>query len=84
MPARMMGLSYIVESTMQAHAKPDTTDTLPASDPVLPATNHIGADEKMNDDTGLSNTANRQKPIDQGSRQAAQSNVGRRDDGTPD
>ncbi len=44
----------------------------------------LAADENMDDDTGLSNRANRQSPVDQGSKQAAQSNVGRRDDGTPD
>lgn len=46
--------------------------------------NDLAADEKMDDDTGLSNTANKQKPIDQGTRQMEQSNVGRRDDMTPD
>ena len=44
----------------------------------------LAADEDMDDDTGLSNRANRQAPQDPGSRQAEQSNVGRRDDGTPD
>ena len=44
----------------------------------------LAADENMDDDTGLSNRVNRQPAEDQGSRQAAQSNVGRRDDGTPD
>ncbi len=44
----------------------------------------LAADEDMDDDTGLSNRANRQSAEDPGSRQAAQSNVGRRDDGTPD
>jgi hypothetical protein len=54
--------------------------------PRSPRGKHLAADEKMDDDTGLSNTANRQSSdnIDEGSRQAAQSNVGRRDDGTPD
>lgn len=47
--------------------------------------NQLAGDQKMDDDTGLSNTANRQSAeIDQGSRQSQQSNVGRRDDGTPD
>lgn len=46
--------------------------------------NRLAADEDMDDDSGLSNTANRQSAVDQGSRQASQSNVGRRDDGTPD
>jgi hypothetical protein len=52
----------------------------------LPATHHLAADENMDDDTGLSNRANRQSAdvIDEGSRQELQSNVGRRSDGTPD
>ena len=46
---------------------------------------HLAADDDLDDDTGLSNRANRQSAdIAQGDRQAAQSNVGRRDDGTPD
>jgi hypothetical protein len=53
--------------------------------PKSPRGSGLAADEKMDDDTGLSNTANRQSTeVDQGSRQQAQSNVGRRDDGTPD
>ena len=52
--------------------------------PRSPGASKLSADEDMDDDTGLSNRANQQQPIDQGSRQAAQSNVGRRDDGTPD
>jgi hypothetical protein len=43
--------------------------------------NRLNADEKMSDDTGFSN---RQPPIDEGSKQAQQSNVGRRDDMTAD
>ena len=40
---------------------------------------------KMDDDTGLSNTANRApSEPEQNKRQERQSNVGRRDDGTPD
>jgi hypothetical protein len=46
--------------------------------------NRLDADEDMDEDTGLSDKGNRQTAIDQGSRQAGQSNVGRRDDGTPD
>lgn len=46
---------------------------------------NLSADEDMDDDTGLSNTANRQSAQqDQRNRQMEQSNVGRRDDGTPD
>jgi hypothetical protein len=44
----------------------------------------LAADQDMDDDTGLSNKANRQSAQDQGNRQSEQSNVGRRDDGTPD
>jgi hypothetical protein len=45
----------------------------------------LAADDDMDDDTGLSNTANRQSARqEQGNRQSEQSNVGRRDDGTPD
>lgn len=51
-----------------------------------PVTRKLSADQDMDDDTGLSNRANRQAAdqIDEGSRQERQSNVGRRDDGTPD
>lgn len=52
--------------------------------PKSPGTRNLSADRKMDDDTGLSNTVNQQVPIDQGSRQMEQSNVGRRDDMTPD
>lgn len=53
--------------------------------PMSPRGKQLTADEKMNDDTGLSNTANRQSAEpDQGYRQELQSNVGRRSDGTPD
>ncbi|HEY0065095.1 MAG TPA: hypothetical protein VGC21_23455 [Telluria sp.] len=53
--------------------------------PKSPGTKNLSADQKMDDDTGLSNTANRQSAEqDQGSRQMEQSNVGRRDDMTPD
>jgi hypothetical protein len=46
--------------------------------------NQLAADRKMDDDTGLSNTANTQLPIDERARQAEQSNVGRRSDMTAD
>jgi hypothetical protein len=53
--------------------------------PKSPAGNRQAADQKMDDDTGLSNTANREpSELDQNFRQDRQSNVGRRDDGTPD
>jgi hypothetical protein len=53
--------------------------------PKSPRGNRQSADEKMDDDTGLSNTANREpSELDQNLRQERQSNVGRRDDGTPD
>lgn len=54
-------------------------------EPMAPAGNRQAADRKMDDDTGLSNTANREpSELDQNLRQDRQSNVGRRDDGTPD
>jgi hypothetical protein len=63
------------------HESNDLAGGLPRS----PAGNHQSADEKMDDDTGLSNTANREpSELDQNERQEQQSNVGRRDDGTPD
>lgn len=53
--------------------------------PRSPKGKSLSADEDMDDDTGLSNRVNRQSAEpDQGSRQMDQSNVGRRDDGTPD
>jgi hypothetical protein len=53
--------------------------------PRSPGSGKLAADDKMDDDTGLSNTANRQSAEqDKASRQSQQSNVGRRDDGTPD
>jgi hypothetical protein len=50
--------------------------------PKSPGGHHLAADQKMDDDTGLSNTANR--PSATPDRQDLQSNVGRRSDGTPD
>ncbi|MES3021286.1 MAG: hypothetical protein V4857_06840 [Pseudomonadota bacterium] len=65
----------------QLHESNDLAGGLPRS----PGTQHLSADDLMDDDTGLSNTANRQSvEVDEGSRQGQQSNVGRRDDGTPD
>lgn len=53
--------------------------------PKSPRGKQLSADENMNDDTGLSNRANRQSAEpDTRTRQMEQSNVGRRDDGTPD
>jgi hypothetical protein len=54
--------------------------------PRSPGAGKLAADDDMDDDTGLSNRGNRQsaEDIDEGSRQSRQSNVGRRDDGTPD
>lgn len=50
-----------------------------------PVGSRQSAEQDMDEDTGLSNRANRQSSeADEGSRQAKQSNVGRRDDGTPD
>jgi hypothetical protein len=50
--------------------------------PKSPGGHHLAADQKMDDDTGLSNTVNR--PPATPDRQDLQSNVGRRSDGTPD
>jgi hypothetical protein len=53
--------------------------------PANPAGHYLAADQKMDDDTGLSNTANRAAAeLDPNLRQERQSNVGRRSDGTPD
>jgi hypothetical protein len=52
--------------------------------PKSPGGRHMAADRKMDDDTGLSNTANRAPEMDERERQEQQSNVGRRSDGTPD
>lgn len=53
--------------------------------PRSPGGSRQSAEQDMDEDTGLSNRANRQSSeIDEGSRQSKQSNVGRRDDGTPD
>ena len=54
--------------------------------PKSPGGKRLAADQDMDDDTGLSNRGNRQsaEEIDDGTRQAEQSNVGRRSDGTPD
>ncbi len=60
------------------HQPNDVAGGLPKS----PAGHHLHADEKMNDDTGLSNTVN--QPPANPDRQDLQSNVGRRSDGTPD
>lgn len=53
--------------------------------PRSPSGHSMSSDEKMNDDSGLSNSANREpSELDQNNRQERQSNVGRRSDGTPD
>jgi hypothetical protein len=46
--------------------------------------NELAADQKMDDDTGFSNTVNQVPPVDERARQAEQSNVGRRSDMTAD
>jgi hypothetical protein len=50
--------------------------------PKSPGGHHLAADQKMDDDTGLSNTVN--QPPATPDRQDLQSNVGRRSDATPD
>jgi hypothetical protein len=58
---------------------------LSTDDPAAPRGSSMAADQNMDDDTGLSNRANRQPAaVETGNQQAKQSNVGRRDDGTPD
>ncbi len=68
----------------QEYGVHDSNDAA-GSYPMSPRGKQLTADEKMNDDTGLSNTANRQSAEpDEGYKQELQSNVGRRSDGTPD
>lgn len=74
------GSGQYQDALPKSHESNDVAGGMPRS----PGGNRQSADEKMDDDTGLSNTANRQAPIDEGSRQTQQSNVGRRDDMTPD
>ncbi|HEU4853047.1 MAG TPA: hypothetical protein VFT37_12920 [Telluria sp.] len=57
----------------------DSAGGLPRS----PGGSRMSAEQDMNDDTGLSNSANRQE-VDMGTKQEQQSNVGRRSDMTPD
>lgn len=73
-------LNKPAEALPQQHRPNDVAGGLPKS----PGGHHLAADRKMDDDTGLSNTANREPVIDDGVRQEQQSNVGRRSDGTPD
>ncbi len=72
----------------EQHAEPAERQSNDAAGgyPRSPGTNHLAADENMDDDTGLSNRANRQSAddIDNGTKQEKQSNVGRRSDMTPD
>lgn len=51
--------------------------------PRSPGGKRLASDQDMDQDTGLSNRANRQSAEDE-ARQSGQSNVGRRDDLTPD
>jgi hypothetical protein len=69
----------------QGIAQPHQSNDVAGGMPKSPGGNRQSADQKMDDDTGLSNTANREpSELDQNLRQDRQSNVGRRDDGTPD
>lgn len=72
------------EMAHEGNADDRQSNDLAGGLPRSPAGSHLAADEKMNDDTGLSNTANRQAPAAADERQEEQSNVGRRSDGTPD
>ena len=71
-----------------AHAgaqKSDDSQNVAADAPSSPGGHHLAADQKMDDDSGLSNTANRtSSELERNERQERQSNVGRRSDGTPD
>ena len=73
-------------SQQQGRATQRDSNDLAGGYPKSPGTGHLAADQKMDDDTGLSNRANRQsaEDIDEGTRQEQQSNVGRRSDMTPD
>jgi hypothetical protein len=66
------------DGVTQVHESNDVAGGLPKS----PGGKHLAADQKMDDDTGLSNTTN--QPPANPDRQDLQSNVGRRSDGTPD
>lgn len=52
--------------------------------PKSPGGKRLPADQDMDEDTGLSNRANRQSTDEAENRQSGQSNVRRRDDLTPD
>ena len=73
-------------SQQQGQAAQRDSNDVAGGMPRSPGTGHLAADQKMDDDTGFSNSANRQTAadIDDGTRQQNQSNVGRRDDMTPD
>ena len=63
----------------------DDSKNVAADAPSSPGGQRLAADQKMDDDSGLSNTANRtSSELDRNARQERQSNVGRRSDGTPD
>jgi len=63
----------------------DDSQKVAADAPSSPGGHRLAADQKMDDDSGLSNTANRKSSeLDRNERQERQSNVGRRSDGTPD
>lgn len=70
----------------QQHVEPGVHESndLAGGLPRSPSGSHLAADQKMDDDTGLSNTVNRRAAIDEGTKQTEQSNVGRRSDMTPD
>ena len=78
------------DKTATAGNSPSTPATGKSNDvagslPQSPRGHGLAADQKMDDDSGLSNTANRDvTELDQQERQERQSNVGRRSDGTPD
>lgn len=73
-----------VDDSVDASAARTSNDAAGAYPRSPGGANGLAADAKMDDDTGLSNTVNRQQPVDGRAQQAEQSNVGRRDDMTPD
>lgn len=63
----------------------EPNDDVAGGSPARQRGHHLAADQNMDDDSGLSNTANRtSSELERDERQERQSNVGRRSDGTPD
>jgi hypothetical protein len=63
----------------------DSMNSKQSSGQRSPVKRHLPADQDMDDDTGMSNRVNQPRPDSEpADQQAQQSNVGRRDDATPD